>query len=222
MSSGISRTTLQATLPKCLESELYSNPTDEQRAAYQKIQDLITYISTLKNTNGAQSYSLSGVQVNPAKSKTDELGLEVFQQVFGIRSPFPSIIKMMIGNYIPKETQIFSPVNTPYRDLSVKPFGSFDVNFTDPTVLKSYLGEKCQSEAHLASALRIAKRTYQVDRRGIGDQEFGYAFPLYPEVQAYAMEFLNEDHPKKGKKIAIEMGGASGENAILLGVYRRR
>ncbi len=31
------------------------------------------------------------------------------------------------------------------------------------------------------------------------------------------MEFLNEDHAKKGQKIALEMGGASGENAILLG-----
>ncbi len=162
MSAGISRTEQQPTilLKNSLESQLHSKQIDEERAVYQKIQDLITYMSTLKSTDGVQSCSLSDVQVNPAKSKTDELGFEVFQEVFGIRSPFPSIIKMTIGDYIPTETQIFSLVNSPYRDLSVKPFGSSHVNFTDPTVLKSYLGKKCRSDEHLASALHIAKKKH--------------------------------------------------------------
>ncbi len=145
--------------------------------------------------------------------RTEHNAFAVFQEVFGPSSSLPPLIKMTIGDYIPKETEIFSDKS--HRDLSVKPFGSRAINLTDPRVFKSYLSKECQTEEHAVFFQYVAKMGYEVSvRRCIGN-DFIYVYPLYSEVLAYAMELLKKNTGHE--KIALEIAGANGQNANLLG-----
>jgi SAM-dependent methyltransferase len=58
-------------------------------------------------------------------------------------------------------------------------------------------------------AVKVAKRVYEMRSRDTNDNRFGKVFAIYPEIFGYAAL-------KARGEIVMELGGASGENAILL------
>lgn len=91
----------------------------------------------------------------------------------------------------------------------IKPF----VNLSDFKVLGMLLGEDVRSLQLLYNATEITKSVYEVNARYIkstnGQSDYGSAFPIHPEVLEYAMRTC------KGK-VVLEIGGAGGENSILI------
>ncbi|MBA3237999.1 MAG: class I SAM-dependent methyltransferase [Parachlamydiaceae bacterium] len=59
------------------------------------------------------------------------------------------------------------------------------------------------------TALKVVKGVYEMRARDTNDIRFGKVFPIYPEIFGYAAL-------KARGEIVMELGGASGENAILL------
>jgi SAM-dependent methyltransferase len=84
------------------------------------------------------------------------------------------------------------------------------INFTDQAILKPLLGKDFQSDIHLSKAAEIAARIYEADMRGVAKtSNYGFVFPMDPEILAYAMQQAKNE-------IVLEIAGASGENSILL------
>lgn len=80
------------------------------------------------------------------------------------------------------------------------------VNLHNPEELSIYLSPSFKNKTSLQTALATAKRLKKTRVTG----SFGYVFPLNHELLACAMQ------SSKGKTV-LEIAGASGENAILLG-----
>jgi len=83
------------------------------------------------------------------------------------------------------------------------------VNFNETESLKKYLGSSFNDKIHLSKAVEIVNRIYEAKKRGIEDTKYGVAFPMDPEIMAYAMQLSQNE-------IVMEIAGASGENGILL------
>ena len=83
------------------------------------------------------------------------------------------------------------------------------INLAAPEVLKTYLKPALQGVEDLKIAAAIAQRIYEACIRSIADTKYGMAFPMNPEVLAYAMQLAKNE-------TVLEIAGASGENAILL------
>lgn len=87
-------------------------------------------------------------------------------------------------------------------------------DLTDPGVLKPLLANKFKGPEYLSKALEVSKSIYEVAPRVIETDlskptKYGMAFSMHPEIVAYIMKNC------KGK-VVLEIGGASGENAMLL------
>lgn len=61
----------------------------------------------------------------------------------------------------------------------------------------------------LSTAVQVASRVYEMRARDTDDNRFGKVFPIYAEIFGYAAL-------KAQGEVVMELGGASGENAILL------
>src|SRR3989304_8532183 len=83
------------------------------------------------------------------------------------------------------------------------------INLAAPEVLKTDLKPALQGVEDLKIAAAIAQRIYEACIRSIADTKYGMAFPMNPEVLAYAMQLAKNE-------TVLEIAGASGENAILL------
>lgn len=84
------------------------------------------------------------------------------------------------------------------------------VNLADEKVLKPLLAPQFQTDEYLESALNVAKGGFEAKCRGVaGENKYGYVFPIHPEL-------LKKMMPSVAKKTVLEIGGASGENSILL------
>ncbi len=155
-------------------------------------------MSAIASSQPTQSYSISDLIefANALQGEDiDDTVKDVVNEVFGKKSLLPKRITSLIGSYIPDEAAYISTQST-LLDF---------VNLSNPEVLKSYL----KTLSHY-TALDIAKRVYETSMRNVaGTAKYGYAFPMNPEVLAYAMQHA------KGKTV-LEIAGASGENGILL------
>lgn len=133
--------------------------------------------------------------------------LDIFYEVFGKRQALPEPIVKLIGEYIPEEERtLILDERLPYFDIR-NPL-SHSLNLGNPHVLVTYLGRDFRHQPILSAATKIAKRIYEQPPR-IVSEEHGQTFPMVPEVLAYAMQLA------RGQTV-LEIGGASGENAILL------
>ncbi len=204
--SGISGTTEYSSRSASFTSFL-QNPIDQDS----EIRSLIDVWG-----KPVHSLFLSCNQDTPTKSEADERVCQVFQEVFSENSLLPPFLKKIIGDYIPEETTFFAHRTLPFRHLFIQPFDRF-VDLSDRETLKSYLGKNCQTQEHLVSAAKMVKRIYEAAPRYlIDDGRFGSAFAMNPEVMAYAMELLKKDSHEQTGKVALEIGAASGQNAMLL------
>jgi len=79
------------------------------------------------------------------------------------------------------------------------------VNLSDPVVLRPYLKENI-SDRVVTFATNLIKTS---SIRPIDNRDYGMAFPINHEVLAYTM-------PRVKDEVVLEIGGASGENSILL------
>jgi len=125
----------------------------------------------------------------------------ICREVFQNTERFPASVSYLISSYIPEETAQLLP----FFDTT-QPFRFF-TNLTDQNCLRVYLGT--ENERALSKAAEIAARIYET-RGPISQIKYGKRFPMDCEVLALAMQFAKE------AKVALEMGGADGENAILL------
>lgn len=159
------------------------------------------------------SSSSPSSSLDQSQPKFEDGVLDIFKEVYGNKQKLPGSLTALpagptdlVNSYLSEEelelirTQ-FDTTTTNFKDL------------TDPEVLKTYLGENSKSNLHLSKAVQIAKRIYEVNVRGVGKSvgftKYGMAFPMNSEVLAHAMQLAKNE-------TVLEIGGASGENGILL------
>ncbi|MBI2743577.1 MAG: class I SAM-dependent methyltransferase [Chlamydiales bacterium] len=83
------------------------------------------------------------------------------------------------------------------------------INFKDRVVLKEYFAPQFRAPDHLTKAGALAAGFYQTPKRLIAQPKYGSAFPMHPEILAYAMELA------RGETV-LEIAGAAGENSAIL------
>lgn len=105
----------------------------------------------------------------------------------------------------------YIPVEAAYIDSSRSLFRSY-VDFSDPEIVQSYLAWDLKRGLDRQQALDIAKRTYEIAPYAIReDQRYGMAYPMNPEVLAYAMQNIKE---REGNCTVCEIACASGEMGL--------
>jgi SAM-dependent methyltransferase len=119
---------------------------------------------------------------------------------------YPPRVKRVVSSYLldTEKARLFNkdlPFFNP-RD----PLPDF-INLANPEVLRLYIDPKLQDQSEVC--VKIAQSTYEAAFRTLASQE-GIAFPMEPETLSYAMQLA------RGETV-VELAGASGENAILLG-----
>lgn len=81
------------------------------------------------------------------------------------------------------------------------------INLSDPNKFKDYLAPKLSSA--LDSGIATVRRVYETNRSSVSQTKYGSAFPMNPELLAYAMQLA------KGETV-LEIAGASGGNSAVL------
>lgn len=81
------------------------------------------------------------------------------------------------------------------------------INLSDPNKFKEYLAPKLMD--HLSAGLMTARRIYEVNKSSVSQTKYGSAFPMNPELLAYAMRLA------KGETV-LEIAGAAGGNSAVL------
>jgi hypothetical protein len=156
---------------------------------------------------------MTSVSFRAEKTHTD-----MCQEVFGRASCLTTKVQQLIRSYFClEERAILSDKRAPFHAefIASNPFPRF-VNLTDPSVLKSYLGERFKKDSSLLHASRLTALSYENVDRPIGkNREYGIVYPPYPEILAYAMQLPNMD-------TVLEIGGADGFHAMLLAFTHAR
>lgn len=131
-----------------------------------------------------------------AMSQLEKSALDILLEVFGLSGNFNVKILQLIGDYFSadKMSHVLIYLNLPRF-----------VQLNAPDVLKRYL----TNEHHLAEALNVLSRIYEGDRRALSQGNYGHVFPMNPEIWAFAMRMARDE-------IVVELGGAHGDNGILL------
>ncbi len=82
-----------------------------------------------------------------------------------------------------------------------------EINITDESILRTYLAPGVG--AYVSSCKPILKAVYESTPRRISQQQYGSAFPINPELLAYAMQLARNE-------TVLEIAGATGENSAAL------
>jgi SAM-dependent methyltransferase len=146
---------------------------------------------------------MSVVSINKDGSLTNPVS--VLDAVLGKENPLPAEVTSIVSSFLSKDEMTLAHDKRHFRLLNPMPRFT---DLTDPKVLKECFPESSQKEFHLLCSAEIAKSVYE-SGRNIANTSYGQAFPINPELLAYAMKLA------KGETV-VEIAGASGENAILL------
>lgn len=87
-----------------------------------------------------------------------------------------------------------------------------DYDLRKGEVLRSLLSSHFQEGEYISKASEIASRIYESSVRSVGENRYGMAFPMHPEILKPLMTRLKNQE----NKVVLEIAGASGENALLL------
>jgi hypothetical protein len=170
------------------------NPQDKDKNSKnnkitKNVQSLL--LDSIHFETGKHSYSYPGKTSSPYEKIA-----QIIYDVFFPQGPLPSLVQSLIRSYIPIES---AGIHFPEC-----------VKLNDPQILKELLGEsgKNTTPIHFQAALEIVQRVYESPSRFIMSKRHGRAFAADAEILAIAMKLaLNQT--------VLEIGGASGENALL-------
>jgi SAM-dependent methyltransferase len=93
-------------------------------------------------------------------------------------------------------------------DLGIEGIVDRFLNFKDDQIIARHIPSGSNGQKVLSCFKRVISRCYEVERRST-DSEYGFVFPINPEVLSYAMG-LSKD------QTVVELAGARGENGVLL------
>lgn len=161
------------------------------------------------------SKKITGSSLKPSQTSEKitslplDKNIDIFFEIWGNTKELPEKIGVIVKDYLNKEELLLL---SKIEHLFQKTFFPFNyVDISRPDVLKSYLAPGFQSPEHLMLAWKILKNRCETQPISVlGKQECGMIFSIHPEVLSYAMQLSNE------KEKVLEIGGARGENAILL------